>query len=82
MRVPGHGELIVAIKTLKSGASDKNRLDFLTEASIMGQFDNPNVIYLEGVVTKSNPIMIVTEFMENGSLDTFLRVGLDWFARD
>ena len=64
----------VAIKTLKPGASDKNRLDFLTEASIMGQFDNPNVIYLKGVVTKSNPIMIVTEFMENASLDSFLRV--------
>lgn len=43
----------VAIKTLKAGATDKNRLDFLTEASIMGQFDDPNVIFLEGVVTKS-----------------------------
>ena len=70
----GKAELSVAIKTLKAGASDKNRLDFLTEASIMGQFDDPNVIYLEGVVTKSNPIMIVTEFMENGSMDVFLRV--------
>jgi len=40
----------------------------------MGQFDDQNVIFLEGVVTKSNPIMIVTEYMENGSLDTFLRV--------
>ncbi|XP_070615169.1 ephrin type-B receptor 2 isoform X5 [Erythrolamprus reginae] len=28
---------------------------------------------LEGVVTKSPPVMIVTEFMENGSLDSFLR---------
>lgn len=50
-----------------------NRNDFLTEASIMGQFEHPNVIFLQGVVTKSNPIMIITEFMENGSLDTFLR---------
>lgn len=39
----------------------------------MGQFDHPNVIYLQGVVTRSNPVMIVTEYMENGSLDTFLR---------
>lgn len=74
LKKPNRGELVVAIKTLKPGASDKNRLDFLTEASIMGQFDDPNVIYLEGVVTKWNPIMIVTEFMENGSLDIFLRV--------
>ena len=76
MRIPNKKELTVAIKTLKAGASDKNRLDFLTEASIMGQFDDPNVIYLEGVVTKSNPIMIVTEYMENGSLDCFLRVSI------
>lgn len=39
----------------------------------MGQFDHPNVIYLQGVVTRSNPVMIITEYMENGSLDTFLR---------
>lgn len=68
--------MCVAIKTLKPGASEKNRLDFLTEASIMGQFEDPNVIFLEGVITKSNPIMIVTEYMENGSLDTFLRVSI------
>ena len=49
----GIDDKTVAIKTLKAGTSDKNRLDFLTEASIMGQFDDPNVIYLEGVVTKS-----------------------------
>ncbi|ESO91241.1 hypothetical protein LOTGIDRAFT_105485, partial [Lottia gigantea] len=73
LRVPGRPEMTVAIKTLKPGATEKNRLDFLTEASIMGQFDDPNVIFLEGVITKNNPIMIVTEFMANGSLDTFLR---------
>ena len=71
-------QMTVAIKTLKPGASDKNRLDFLTEASIMGQFEDPNVIYLEGVVIKNDPIMIVTEFMENASLDSFLRVSCSW----
>lgn len=53
---------------------EKQRRDFLSEASIMGQFDHPNIIRLEGVVTKSRPVMIVTEFMENGALDSFLRV--------
>lgn len=56
------------------GSSEKARVDFLTEASIMGQFEHPNVIFLQGVVTKSNPVMIITEYMENGSLDHFLRV--------
>lgn len=73
LRLPMRPDVVVAIKTLKAGAAEKSRLEFLTEASIMGQFDDPNVIYLEGVVTKTNPIMIVTEYMENGSLDTFLR---------
>lgn len=67
-------EISVAIKTLKSGYSNQEKLDFLSEASIMGQFDHPNVIHLEGVVTQSRPLMIITEYMENGSLDVYLKV--------
>ena len=73
LSIPDRNDMLVAIKTLKPGSSDKARSDFLTEASIMGQFEHPNVIFLQGVVTRSNPIMIITEYMENGSLDTFLR---------
>ncbi|KAG5272314.1 hypothetical protein AALO_G00164100 [Alosa alosa] len=73
LRLPGKREFPVAIKTLKAGYTEKQRRDFLGEASIMGQFDHPNIIHLEGVVTKSKPVMIITEYMENGSLDTFLR---------
>lgn len=78
LKLVGSGlqDIDVAIKTLKAGSLDKARNDFLTEASIMGQFEHPNVIFLQGVVTKSNPVMIITEYMENGSLDTFLRVSL------
>ncbi|XP_061592924.1 ephrin type-B receptor 2-like isoform X2 [Cololabis saira] len=73
LRLPGKREILVAIKALKAGYTERQRRDFLGEASIMGQFDHPNIIHLEGVVTKSSPVMIVTEFMENGSLDSFLR---------
>lgn len=52
MKTPGRGEVAVAIKTLKPGYSEKQRQDFLSEASIMGQFSHPNIIRLEGVVTK------------------------------
>lgn len=76
LKPPGKREYTVAIKTLKAGYTDEQRREFLSEASIMGQFEHPNVIRLEGVVTKSRPVMIVTEFMENGSLDSFLRVQL------
>ncbi|XP_064186033.1 ephrin type-B receptor 3-like isoform X7 [Anguilla rostrata] len=74
LKLPGRREIIVAIKTLKAGYTERQRRDFLSEASIMGQFDHPNIIRLEGVVTKSRPVMIVTEFMENGALDSFLRL--------
>uniref|UniRef100_A0A8C6LLR2 receptor protein-tyrosine kinase n=1 Tax=Nothobranchius furzeri TaxID=105023 RepID=A0A8C6LLR2_NOTFU len=73
LKLPSKKEICVAIKTLKGGYTDKQRRDFLAEASIMGQFDHPNIIRLEGVVTRSKPVMIVTEYMENGSLDSFLR---------
>ncbi|XP_035995409.1 ephrin type-A receptor 6 [Fundulus heteroclitus] len=73
LRTPGKKEIAVAIKTLKGGYVERQRRDFLREASIMGQFDHPNIIRLEGVVTKSRPVMIVVEYMENGSLDSFLR---------
>lgn len=64
----------MAIKTLKGGYTERQRREFLSEASIMGQFEHPNIIRLEGVVTNSVPVMILTEFMENGALDSFLRV--------
>lgn len=74
LKTPTTGWSTVAIKTLKVGSSEKNRCDFLTEASIMAQFHHENIICLEGVVTQSNPLMIITEYMDNGSLDTFLRL--------
>ncbi|XP_047016585.1 ephrin type-A receptor 7 isoform X4 [Ictalurus punctatus] len=73
LKLPGKRDVPVAIKTLKVGYTEKQRRDFLCEASIMGQFDHPNVVHLEGVVTRGKPVMIVIEYMENGALDAFLR---------
>uniref|UniRef100_A0A672YRI9 receptor protein-tyrosine kinase n=1 Tax=Sphaeramia orbicularis TaxID=375764 RepID=A0A672YRI9_9TELE len=73
LKAPGRKELAVAIKTLKPGYTEKQRQDFLSEASIMGQFTHQNIIRLEGVVTKFKHVMIVTEYMENGALDRYLR---------
>ncbi|MED6282070.1 Ephrin type-B receptor 3, partial [Characodon lateralis] len=76
LKQAGRREMVVAIKTLKAGYTERQRRDFLAEASIMGQFDHPNVIRLEGVLTRSCPVLIITEFMENGALDSFLRVSM------
>lgn len=50
--MPGQRDVPVAIKALKAGYTERQRRDFLSEASIMGQFDHPNIIRLEGVVTR------------------------------
>ena len=52
LRMPGQRDVPVAIKALKAGYTERQRRDFLSEASIMGQFDHPNIIRLEGVVTR------------------------------
>ncbi|XP_029426764.1 ephrin type-A receptor 10 [Rhinatrema bivittatum] len=73
LKLPSKRELPVAIQTLRSGCSDKQKCIFLAEASIMGQFDHPNIIRLEGVITRGNTTMTVTEYVGNGALDSFLR---------
>ena len=40
----------VAVKTMESGASEEDRVKFLQEAAIMGQFHHPNIIKILGVV--------------------------------
>ncbi|MBN3297685.1 EPHA7 protein, partial [Amia calva] len=73
LKLPSKRELPVAIKTLRSGCSEKQKRVFLSEAGILGQFDHPNIIRLEGVITRGNTMMIVVECMANGVLDSFLR---------
>ena len=48
----------VAVKRLKDVASDDDKVLFLQEAAIMGQFWHPNVISLHGVVTVDEPVSI------------------------
>ncbi|XP_011845288.1 PREDICTED: ephrin type-A receptor 1 isoform X2 [Mandrillus leucophaeus] len=75
LRLPSQDCKTVAIKTLKDTSPGGQWWNFLREATIMGQFSHRHILHLEGVVTKRKPIMIITEFMENGALDAFLRGG-------
>ncbi|XP_076827021.1 ephrin type-B receptor 5 isoform X2 [Brachyhypopomus gauderio] len=76
----GRRELLVAVKTLRWGVTDRERGVFLREAGVLGQFDHPNVLKIEGVITHTPPERIITEFMENGPLDAFLRENDDQFS--
>ena len=65
----------VAVKLLRPQAGERAKLDFLVEATLLSQLEHPNVVRLEALVSRSEPAMIVTELLENGPLDSYLRVG-------
>ena len=47
---------LVAVKTLNKGVDEGDKVKFLQEAAIMGQFKHPNVVKLHGVVTEEEPV--------------------------
>ena len=52
------GPVEVAVKTLQGEASEKDKVKFLQEAAIMGQFHHPNVIELHGIITVGSPVSL------------------------
>ncbi|KAG9347989.1 hypothetical protein JZ751_004008 [Albula glossodonta] len=61
----------VAVKTLKPGTMSVEA--FLEEANLMKNLQHNRLVRLYAVVTKTEPIYIITEFMANGSLLDFLK---------
>ncbi|XP_070600503.1 tyrosine-protein kinase HCK isoform X2 [Erythrolamprus reginae] len=61
----------VAVKTMKPGSMTVSA--FLEEANIMKTLQHDKLVRLHAVVTKEEPIFIITEFMEKGSLLDFLK---------
>ena len=62
----------VAVKTLNSQCSESDRVKFLREAAIMGQFEDDYIVHLHGVVTAVQNPMIVLEYMPKGDLHKVL----------
>lgn len=60
------GSVEVAVKSLKRGTTSP--AEFKAEAAIMKKLAHPNLVKLYAVCSKSEPLYIVTEFMERGSL--------------
>ena len=50
------GPIDVAIKTLEPESPEEEKVKFLQEAAIMGQFHHPNIVELHGVVTVGQPV--------------------------
>ncbi|KAL6267449.1 hypothetical protein P5V15_000525 [Pogonomyrmex californicus] len=67
------GTVQVAIKTISETASQREKNEFLNEASVMKNFSTWHIIKLLGVVSMGNPPFVIMELMENGDLKTYLR---------
>ncbi|XP_072220042.1 tyrosine-protein kinase Lyn isoform X2 [Leuresthes tenuis] len=61
----------VAVKTLKPGTMTVEA--FMEEANVMKTLQHDRLVRLYAVVTKIEPIYIITEYMSNGSLLDFLK---------
>ncbi|XP_054156172.1 tyrosine kinase receptor Cad96Ca-like [Oppia nitens] len=65
---------IVAVKTLKENASEKERSDLLTELQIMKMLDiHPNVVTMLGSCTERDPVFLIMEYVPYGTLQSYLR---------
>ena len=53
------GPVDVAIKMLRAEASEEERIKFLQEAAIMGQFHHANIVMLHGMVTLAEPVSTI-----------------------
>ncbi len=51
----GGATALVAVKTLKPGATAQTREDFMRESELMADLRHPNIVCLIGVVTKDEP---------------------------
>ncbi|XP_009275200.1 PREDICTED: cytoplasmic tyrosine-protein kinase BMX [Aptenodytes forsteri] len=65
------GQYDVAIKMVKEGAMSED--EFIEEAQTMMKLNYPKLVRLYGVCSKSYPIYLVTEYMPNGCLLSYLR---------
>uniref|UniRef100_A0A672HI51 receptor protein-tyrosine kinase n=1 Tax=Salarias fasciatus TaxID=181472 RepID=A0A672HI51_SALFA len=66
--------LLVAVKTLREDANKNARNDFLKEIRIMSRLRDPNIVRLLAVCVDTDPLCMITEYMENGDLNQFLFV--------
>ncbi|XP_060523799.1 tyrosine kinase receptor Cad96Ca-like [Cylas formicarius] len=68
------GSSIVAVKTLKENASEKERLDLVSELQVMKMLEpHPNVVKLLGCCTEKEPIFLIMEYVTKGKLQSYLR---------
>lgn len=65
---------VVAVKTLKQNATQKEKEDLLDELDVMKMLEpHPNVVTLIGCCAEQDPVLLLMEFIPNGTLQSYLR---------
>ena len=74
----GHtvGDHVVAVKSTKKGVSDDEKIKFLQEAAIMGQFDHPYIVKVFGIVVTHQKVLFDTCVHANRSHPTSEIIGI------
>ncbi|GAB6027068.1 hypothetical protein CHUAL_013794 [Chamberlinius hualienensis] len=68
------GISIVAVKTYKAYAGEREKRDFLSELELMKKLDpHPNIVRLLGCCTEKEPSYVIMEYVPFGKLQTYLR---------
>eukprot|EP00277_Geminigera_cryophila_P000616 CAMPEP_0179421922 /NCGR_PEP_ID=MMETSP0799-20121207/10102_1 /TAXON_ID=46947 /ORGANISM="Geminigera cryophila, Strain CCMP2564" /LENGTH=893 /DNA_ID=CAMNT_0021195917 /DNA_START=41 /DNA_END=2722 /DNA_ORIENTATION=+ len=63
--------MVVVVKIIKNARASTDELDFQNEISIMSTLRHPNLVLFLGAVLENEPKMLVSEFLDGGSLEDF-----------
>ena len=66
-----------AVKTLRKGATDSEKLEFLKEAKLMFNFKHEHILSLNAICLDNDPNFLILELMEGGDLLSFLRQNIN-----
>lgn len=60
----GSEEVEVAVKSLKKVATVDEKVRFLQEAAIMGQFDHPYIVEIYGIIASADEVIILMSVLK------------------
>ncbi|RZF47107.1 hypothetical protein LSTR_LSTR005185 [Laodelphax striatellus] len=64
---------LVAVKYLRSGASEATRSEFRQEVEILNGLRDPNLVQVMGACLRDEPFCVIFEYSEFGDLNQFLQ---------
>ncbi|XP_065203145.1 fibroblast growth factor receptor homolog 1-like [Planococcus citri] len=68
-----NGTTIVAVKMLKDNHTDSDMIDLVSEMEVLKVLGNhPNILRLLGCCSQGGPLLLITEYADNGNLKHFL----------